>query len=137
MNRLLQWFRILLSGYQGLDSDYALIRKNLDKLISNHKTLLDIQTALQNNLEKENTLMSKITDWAAQEEADLSAISASLDTVVAGIAALDQMIADFQNSPGSLSAADQAALDSIQSASKALVTKSAAISVAPPAPPAA
>jgi hypothetical protein len=47
---------------------------------------------------------------------------------------LDALIAGFQNSPGTLSAADQAALDQIQAASKALVAKSAAISVAPPVP---
>ena len=79
--------------------------------------------------------MSVITDWAAQEQADLSAISNTLDTVVAGIAALDTLITNLQNSPGTLSAADQAALDSIQAASKALVAKSSAISVTPPTTP--
>jgi hypothetical protein len=81
--------------------------------------------------------MLKITDWAAQEQADLTQISTTLDNVVAGIAALDVLITNFQNSPGAFSAADQAALDGIQAASQALVTKSAAISVAAPAPPAA
>ena len=79
--------------------------------------------------------MSQITDWAAKEQADLDTISVTLDGVVAGIAALDALITVFQNSPGTLSAADQAALDGIQAASKALVTKSAGISVNPPAPP--
>lgn len=79
--------------------------------------------------------MSKVTDWAAQEQADLTAISSTLDTVVTGIAALDKLITDFQNSPGTLSAADQAALDAIKAASGALVTKASAISVTPPVPP--
>ncbi len=79
--------------------------------------------------------MSQITDWAAKEQADLTAISTTLDGIVTGIAALDAMIVAFQNSPGTLSAADQAALDSIVTASDALKTKSAAISTAPPVPP--
>ena len=80
--------------------------------------------------------MSQLTDWAAAEQADLTAISNTLDTIVAGVAALDTLITNFQNSPGTLSPSDQAALDAIQTASKALVTKSAAIVVTPPVPPA-
>ena len=76
--------------------------------------------------------MSQITDWAAKEQANLDAVSATLDSIVTGIAALDKLITDFQNSPGTLSAADQAALDAIVASSGALVTKSAAISVTPP-----
>ena len=81
--------------------------------------------------------MSQITDWAATEQADLTAISNTLDTVVAGVAALDTLITNFQNSPGALSPADQTALDAIQTASKSLVAKASAISVTPPVPPAA
>ena len=83
----------------------------------------------------EKTIMSAITDWAAQEQADLAAISTTLDNIVTGIAALDKLITDFQNSPGTLSAADQAALDAIKAASGALVSKAQAISVTPPTPP--
>jgi hypothetical protein len=72
--------------------------------------------------------MSQITDWAAQQEADLSTVSTTLDGIVTGIAALDAKITAFNNSPGTLSADDQAALDAISAASKALVTKAAAIS---------
>ena len=82
--------------------------------------------------ETENKIMSAITDWAAKEQADLDTISATLDGIVAGVAALDTLITNLQNSPGTLSAADQAALDAIQAASKTLVTKSGAISTAPP-----
>ena len=81
--------------------------------------------------------MSKITDWAAAEQADLAQISTTLDGIVTGVAALDTLITNFQNSPGTLAPADQAALDAIQAASKALVTKAAAISVAPPSAPVA
>lgn len=77
-------------------------------------------------------IMSAITDWAAQEQADLDKIKATLEGIVAGISALDKLITDLQNSPGTLSPEDQAALDAIKSASDALVTQSAAIVVTPP-----
>jgi len=78
--------------------------------------------------------MSKITDWAATEQADLAAVSATLDGIVTGIANLDTLITNLQNSPGTLSAADQTALDNIKAASAALVTKAGAIVVNAPAP---
>ena len=78
--------------------------------------------------------MSQITDWAAKEQADLTAISTTLDQIVQGVTALDVMITNFQNSPGTLAPLDQQALDSCQALSKALVAKVAAISVAPPGP---
>lgn len=79
--------------------------------------------------------MSKITDWAATEQADLTEISSTLDGIVTGVAALDTLITNFQNSPGTLSAEDQAALDAIKAASAALVTKASGISTTPPAAP--
>jgi len=79
--------------------------------------------------------MSQITDWAAKEQADLDAISGTLDGIVTGIAALDDLITKLQNSPGALSAADQAALDAIQASSTALRGKASAISVNPPEAP--
>ena len=87
---------------------------------------------IHNHNQQEN-LMSQVTDWAAKEQADLDAISTTLDGIVAGVAALDVLITNFQNSPGTLSAADQAALDAIQAKSKDVVAKAAAISVNPPA----
>lgn len=82
--------------------------------------------------ELELKIMSAITDWAATEQASLDAISGTLDGIVTGIAALDTLITSLQNSTGTLSASDQAALDAIQAASKSLVAKSAAIVVTPP-----
>lgn len=81
-------------------------------------------------------MATNIQDWAAQEQADLSAISTTLDSIVTGVAALNKLIVDFQNSPGTLSGPDQAALDQIQAASKALVEKAKAISTTAPTPPA-
>ena len=83
---------------------------------------------------KVNQLMSQVTDWAAKEQADLTAISTTLDGIVTGIAALDTLITNLQSGATGLSAADQAALDGIKAASDALVAKAQAISVAPPTP---
>ena len=79
--------------------------------------------------------MSQLSDELAAVQANLDATSATLTSVAAGVLALDQIINDFQNSPGTLSAEDQAALDKIQSASNALAAQASAISTAPPTPP--
>ncbi len=80
--------------------------------------------------EMETKIMSEITDWAATEEADLSAISATLDGIATGVTALDALIQSLKS--GGLSPTDKAALDVAKAASAALVTKAAAISTAPP-----
>ena len=77
-----------------------------------------------------NIIMSAIQDWAVKEQADLDGISATLDGIVTGVKSLDDKITALQNSPGTLSADDQAALDAIQTASKAVVAKAAGIQVA-------
>ncbi len=118
-----------------LESQFLDVQKNIKRLADNQAALGQLKDLLAQNIQKEQELMSKITDWAAQEQADLSAISNTLDTVVTGITALDALITAFQNSPGTLSPEDQAALDGIQTASKALVAKASAISVEPPKPP--
>lgn len=82
--------------------------------------------------ELENKIMSAITAWAANDQAGLNAIGGNLNNIVTGIAALDALITQFQNSPGILSVSDQAALDGIQNAVKALVDQSAGIVVTPP-----
>ncbi len=118
-----------------LGSELQNIVSRFKALVSNRQTLSKLSDMLAQNIEKEKVIMSKITDWAAAEQADLTTISTTLDAVVSGVAALDALIVAFQNSPGTLSPSDQAALDGIQAASKALVAKSAAISVTPPPPP--
>jgi hypothetical protein len=82
-------------------------------------------------------LYSQITDWAATEQADLAAVATTLNGIATGVAALDAQIVAFQASPGTISATDQAALDSIVTASAALNTQAQAIVVTPPAAPAA
>lgn len=135
------WDRIfgrkVINSLDALNYTFKQVSQRLQKL-SNDRVILDqLKDLLAKNIAKEQQLMSQITDWAATEQADLSAISTTLDSITTGIKALDDLITKFQNSPGTLSPEDQAALDQIQAASKALVTKAAAIDVNPPAPPSA
>lgn len=81
---------------------------------------------------KENIIMSQISDWAAAEEVDLTAIKGTLNSITSGVSSLDALIQSLQGS--GLSAADTAVLAQIKADSDALVTQSAAISTAPPAP---
>src|SRR6266581_342211 len=57
--------------------------------------------------QKLETFMSKFTDWADAEDADIAGIKDLLNGIAAGIANLDSLISAFQNSPGTLSDADQ------------------------------
>ena len=80
--------------------------------------------------------MSQVSDFATVVNASFAKVNTDLDAITAGIANLDAMITAFQNSPGVLSASDQAALDGIQTASQALVARADAVVVTPPVPPA-
>ncbi len=96
-------------------------------------------------------IMSAITDWAAKEDADLTGIKAELDAAVAtgakvaaGVADLLKIITDFQSAPGTISPADQATLDALETRAKSLDSQAgllasqlAAISTTPPTPPTA
>ncbi len=74
-----------------LESQFLDVQKNIKRLADNQAALGQLKDLLAQNIQKEQELMSKITDWAAQEQADLSAISNTLDTVVTGITALDAL----------------------------------------------
>src|ERR1035438_3026948 len=104
---------------------FGSVRKELAdirQLLNRHLQLLEqVDNKIDQMKQQESKNMSQITDWAAQQQADLTSISTTLDGVVAGIVTLDTLITNFQNSPGTLSAPDQAALDAVQAASKALV----------------
>jgi hypothetical protein len=80
--------------------------------------------------------MATPTDPTATElaaiQANLNAVQGSLTTIASGVLALDTLIQTFQNSPGSLSPADQASLDAISTASAALATQAAAVNTAAP-----
>lgn len=81
------------------------------------------------------TTPSTIQAWADQENKVIASTAAALTNVSAGVAALDTMITDFQNSPGTLSPSDQAALDGIQAASNALLAQTTAINTTAPGQP--
>jgi hypothetical protein len=59
-------------------------------------------------------------------------VNANFASIQTGIKTLDDKITAFQNSPGTLSATDQAALDDIAAATSAALA-AAANSVVPPA----
>ena len=107
--------------------------------LSNH--LSSIRKSLENLATKEDLrqmkeqIMTQVQTWAANEQVDLTNIAATLNNVAVGAAALKVLITNLQNSPGTLSAADQAALDGIQAASDALVIQANNISTTPPGTP--
>ena len=71
--------------------------------------------------------MSAVTDFAAKVESNFA-------TIKAGIQALDDKINAFNNSPGVLSPADQAALDSIVSDSADLAQRAGTMPTAATTP---
>ena len=78
-------------------------------------------------------LCHEITDWAATEEADLTAISNTLNGIVTGVTALDTAHPEFcRLRAASSSASDLATLAQVKTQSAALVTQAAAISTAVP-----
>jgi hypothetical protein len=82
--------------------------------------------------QQQSTSPSAIQAWAAGEAVILQAAAAAVTNLGTGVLALDGAITAFQNSPGTISPADQAALDAIQASSNALVTQAKAISTTPP-----
>jgi hypothetical protein len=79
-----------------------------------------------------STTPSAIQAFATAEGALLTTISGALTNIATGVLALDALITTLQNSSGTISAADQATLDAMQTQSQALVTQVNAISVTPP-----
>lgn len=73
--------------------------------------------------------------FAAAEGAILTSLTTALTAVANGVAALDKLINSFQNSTGTLSPADQTALDQIQATSNALLVQVQAINTTPPGQP--
>ena len=78
-------------------------------------------------LKKEGIEMSVFTEWAVKEQADMTAINASLDAIVNGVAGLQAKIAELQATPDGWTPADQKILDDMTAMSTALVGKAAAI----------
>ena len=74
-----------------------------------------------NHMEK--TIMTAISDFAAQQSAFNADVSSDLAAIKTSIDALNAQIATLQNSPGTISPEDQATLDSLQAAGQALATQ--------------
>jgi hypothetical protein len=83
-------------------------------------------------------IMSAISDFAAKQTAFNTDLSNQLDALQTDITALNTKITTLQNSPGQISAADQATLDSLVTAGTALQAKADALAtMEAPTPPAA
>lgn len=82
--------------------------------------------------------MSAITDFAAKQKEFNDRQAAALQGVADDVKTLNDKLTAIQNSPGSLSAEDQAALDEALARTEALTTKLEALdSETPPVPPVA
>ena len=85
-----------------------------------------------------NKIMSAISDFAALQAAYNTEVSSDLDAIQTAITALNAQITTLQNSPGTITPADQATLTSLQAAGVALQSKADALAgKTPPTPPAA
>jgi len=80
-------------------------------------------------------VMSKITDFSTAVKASFDKVSGDLDSISTDIQVLNDKITALQNSPGTLTPEDQAALDDIQAGAVALAAKADA-AVPAPLPPA-
>lgn len=104
---------------------------DLDRIL-----ILEVCSFLRVQINRLEILMAtqptSLSNQLGSIQGNLSQVTTTLGNVQAGVLKLDQRITDFQNSPGTLSPSDQAALDAIQQASKDLVTLSGAIDVTPP-----
>jgi hypothetical protein len=107
---------------------------NRDRLRQIGAALARLEATLKQMQQQESKNMSQITDWAAAEEADLTNIKTTLNSIVAGVAALDALIQALPVAPV-LTQADLDALTAVKTASDDLVTQAQAINVGPPAAP--
>jgi hypothetical protein len=82
-----------------------------------------------------STTPDAIQTFAAAETATLNSLVTALNNLTTGVAALDAMIVAFQNSPETLSPADQASLDAITALSASVAAQAAAINTTPPGQP--
>lgn len=78
------------------------------------------------------TNSAAINAFAAAEKTVLDSLVTALNGIATGVKALDDLITTLQNSPGTITAADQATLDAMQTQSKAILAQVAAINTAPP-----
>lgn len=82
--------------------------------------------------------MEAITKFSADVNVAFDKIGTAVDGLTGDVAQLKKQIEDLQNSPGTLTPEDQAALDAIQTRANAVAEKLSALDALtePPAPPA-
>lgn len=81
-------------------------------------------------------IMTAISDFAAAQTEHNARMNAALTGLSGDITALNAKIAELQNSPGAITAADQLLLDDLQAQAEALATRiEAADALTPPATP--
>src|ERR1051325_10150823 len=83
----------------------------------NLESIQSLLMLLLNATQKGVSTLSQLSDQLTAVQGDLTAMKTDVATIAAGVKALDDLITSFQNSPGTLSPQDQAALDAIQAAS--------------------
>ena len=89
------------------------------------------------NNQRIGELMSQISDFAAKQTAHNQKVSDDLDAISTEIQKLNDALTAIQNSPGTLSPADQASLDAAQVSAQALEDKANGMAaVSPPVVPA-
>lgn len=80
--------------------------------------------------------MSAVSDFAAKQKAFNEKIDVAVDGIVGDVKFLKDKIVELQNTPGPISAEDQALLDEIEAKTSAIVTKLDALDAeTPPTPP--
>ena len=87
------------------------------------------------NRERFVIIMQAIDDYAKAVNAAYDALGTAVDGVATDVQFLKDEIAKLQNSPGTLSAADQATLDGLQARANTLTTKVQALDAATEEPP--
>jgi cob(I)alamin adenosyltransferase len=113
-----------------------------DKLIAavGHFTRSMSSTATKQDLhELGNKLMSAISDFVTKQNAVNDQIDAAVTGLTSDIKNLSDQITQLQNSPGTITPADQALLDGIEARTKTIADKLTALDavtppVAPPTP---
>jgi len=84
--------------------------------------------------ELENRIMSAIKTSGAAITAHLQRVDAGLTAIAADIAQLKELIVTLQNSPGPISAEDQATLDELETLAGSLATRAEALDALTPPP---
>ena len=77
-------------------------------------------------------IMSAITDFKDKVDAAFTTVNANLDNIVGDVANLNKQIQDLKAQLGSLSPADQAALDAVAAEAQAVVDRTKTVADATP-----